>query len=128
MRLLLDTCVFLWAVSEVHSLSETACSVVTSPENDVFVSAVSAWEISVKHSLGKLILSEPPILYVPKYRRLHGFRELALDEDSVLHVAQLPDAHKDPFDRMLVCQAISHGMVIVTPDPQFLRYPIRTFW
>ena len=128
MRLLLDTCAFLWSVDDVTALSAVARSAIVAAENEVFVSAVSAWEIAIKQARGRLILSEPAIRYVPKYREMHGFRELSLDEDSVLHVAQLPDAHKDPFDRMLICQAIAHGMVVVSPDPMFLRYPVRTIW
>jgi PIN domain nuclease of toxin-antitoxin system len=127
-RLLLDTCAFLWAVDEISALSPAARTAIVAPENDVFVSAVSAWEIAVKQSRGKLTLSEPAILYVPKYREMHGFLDLPLDESSVLHVAQLPDAHNDPFDRMLVCQAIAHSLAVVTPDSMFLRYPVRTIW
>ncbi len=128
MRLLLDTCTFLWAVDEQAELSAKARSVVTDPENQVYVSAISAWEIALKQERGNLTLAEPAQRFVPKYREMLGFLELALDEVSVLHSGSLPPIHRDPFDRMLVCQAIEHGLVIVTPDAHITRYPVRTLW
>ncbi len=128
MRLLLDTCTFLWAVDEQAELSAKARSVVTDPENQVYVSAISAWEIALKQERGNLTLAEPAQRFVPKYREMLGFLELALDEVSALHSCSLPPIHRDPFDRMLVCQAIEHGLVIVTPDAHITRYPVRTLW
>ena len=125
MRLLLDTCTFLWAVDDQTRLSGTARSLVVDPGNEVFLSAVSAWEITLKQSTGRLKLSEPALQFVPKYRAAHRFLELPLDEPSALQLGQLPAEHKDPFDRMLICQAIAHGLAIVKPDPQITRYPIR---
>ena len=128
MRLLLDTCTFLWAVDDQSRLSEVARSLVIDPGNEVFLSAVSAWEITLKQYGGRLTLSEPALQFVPKYRAAHRFLELPLDETSALRLGQLPSAHKDPFDRMLICQAIAHGLAIVTPDPLIICYPVRTFW
>jgi PIN domain nuclease of toxin-antitoxin system len=87
-----------------------------------------AAEIGVKHELGKLALDRPPELYVPEERARHGVEALALDEDSTLRVHRLPAVHRDPFDRMLVCQALAGGLVIVTPDPRIARYPARVLW
>ena len=83
----------------------------------VFLSSVSAWEIAVKYGLGHLHLRETPDRFVPGAREAHGIDPLPLDEESVLQVLRLPVLHRDPFDRMLVCQAIVHGLAIVTPDP-----------
>ena len=128
MRLLLDTCTFLWMVSDKAQLSE-ACRVhLVDPANEVFLSPVSEWEICIKHKLGQLTLSEPPGQFLPKYRAMHGISELALDELSVLQAPRLPEIHKDPFDRMLICQAIAHSMVILTPDRLITQYPVRTVW
>lgn len=119
---------FLWVVDRYANLSDAARKAITDPANDVFLSAVSAWEIAVKAARGHLVLSEPAERYVPAQRRTHRILELPLDEASVLHVARLPRPHKDPFDRMLVCQAIEHAMAIVTPDPQITQYPVRILW
>jgi PIN domain nuclease of toxin-antitoxin system len=128
LRLLLDTCTFLWAVDETQYLSRTARQLLTDPENDVFLSAVSAWEIAVKQANGRLVLAEPAHGFVPTNRQAHGFLELPLDEDAVLHLGRLPSPHRDPFDRMLVCQAIAHNLAILTPDAQIALYPVRTIW
>ena len=98
------------------------------PDNDVVLSAVSAWEIAVKHGLGRLPLPEPPEHYLPRQRDAHGVGSMLLDEETALHVRRLPNLHRDPFDRMLVCQAIVHGMTILTPDPLITQYPVRTVW
>jgi PIN domain nuclease of toxin-antitoxin system len=128
MRLLVDTCTFLWAVSEPASLSPRARDLLVDPSNDVFLSSVSAWEIAVKYGLGQLRLRDAPGRYVPAEREAHGFDPLPLDEESVLHVARLPALHRDPFDRMLVCQAIVHGLAILTPDALVNQYPARVIW
>ena len=128
MRLLLDTCTFLWAVSDPSRLSPRGAALIVDPSNDVFLSSVSAWEIGVKYGLAQLQLREPPDRYVPAEREAHGFEPLALDEESVLHVSRLPALHRDPFDRMLICQAIVHGMAILTPDPLVTQYPARVIW
>lgn len=128
MRFLLDTCTFLWMVSDKARLSEACRSHLVDPANEVFLSAVSAWEICVKHKQKGLTLAEPPGQFVPKYRSMHGVSELALDELSALQLPRLPEIHKDPFDRMLICQAIAHGLIILTPDPLITQYPVRTIW
>ena len=73
-------------------------------------------------------LPQPPERLVPAARERYGLQALAIDEESALHVAKLPSLHADPFDRMLVSQAIVHGLTIVTPDPLVTQYPARTIW
>jgi PIN domain nuclease of toxin-antitoxin system len=128
LRLLLDTCTFLWAVDQQAELSAKARSAITDPSSEVYVSAISAWEIAVKQERGNLALADSAQRFVPKYREMLGFLDLALDEASALRSGSLPPLHRDPFDRMLVCQAIEHGLVIVTPDAHITQYPIRTLW
>jgi len=127
-KLLLDTVTFLWCIQDNAALSKTARESIRDPSNDVWLSAVSAWEISIKNRLGKLPLPAPPAQFVPDQRLAHGFESLALDEDSTLHLTRLPDVHRDPFDRMLICQAIAGSLTIVTPDEQFTHYPVRSIW
>lgn len=128
MRLLLDTCTFLWCVEGGSALSSVARGALLDPENDVMLSSISAWEIAVKHALGRLPLPEPPERYVAAQREARGIEPLPLTEDAALYLHRLPSLHRDPFDRMLICQAIAGGLVLVTPDEAIARYPVRTLW
>ncbi len=128
MKLLLDTCTFLWIGADAPELSHKARELFQTPENEVYLSCVSGWEIAVKNALGRLPLPEKPDTYVPKLRRLHAIEPLPLHEEAALHLTRLPNLHKDPFDRMLVCQAIVHGLVLLTPDELMTRYPARSLW
>jgi PIN domain nuclease of toxin-antitoxin system len=126
-RLLLDTCSFLWLAGGTP-LSEAAVTVVRNPANDLYLSAVSTWEISTKYQSGRLPLPESPERLIPIERRLRGIEELAFDEESALQVLRLPPLHRDPFDRMLISQAIAGSLAIVTPDPLITQYPVRVIW
>ena len=128
MKLLLDTCTFLWALSGEPPLPARVAAMVQDPDNEVFLSAASAWEIAIKYAAGKLRLPEDPARFVPAMRAERGFTALAVDEEAALHIAKLPLLHGDPFDRLLVAQAIVFGMIILTPDPIVARYPARTMW
>jgi len=128
MRLLLDTCSFIWVTTDAPELSARARELFADPGNDVFLSCVSVWEIAVKNSLGRLPLPASPEVFVPSQREQHGIQSLALDEDSCLHLIRLPQIHQDPFDRMLVCQALVHGLSVLTPDPLITQYPVRCLW
>jgi PIN domain nuclease of toxin-antitoxin system len=127
-RLLLDTSTFLWIVGGAKQLSPRARELFSDPANEAFLSAASAWEIAVKHRLGKLPLPQAPDEFVPAQRSAHGIEPLAVDEESALHVAKLPDLHRDPFDRLLVAQALVGGLVLLTPDQDIRQYPVRALW
>jgi PIN domain nuclease of toxin-antitoxin system len=131
MRLLLDTCAFLWLVGDVERLSSNARAVILDPDNECWLSAASLWEAVVKHAAGRLEIDcepEPVGAFLRAQRQAHGVESLAVDEAAVAHVIALPDLHRDPFDRLLVCQAIEHGLAIVTPDPAIRGYPVKTLW
>ncbi len=128
MKLLLDTCTFLWMVSDKVQLSENSQPLLIDPNNELFLSPASVWEICVKHKRGGLTLTDPPERFISEQRKMHSIETLPLDEISVLQLPNLPEIHKDPFDRMLICQAIAHGLIIVTPDPMITQYPVRTTW
>ena len=128
MNILLDTCTFLWLVSDSEELSLTARLLFEDPANDVYLSVGSAWEIIVKHNLGKLPLPELPHNFIKNNRISHRIDSLPLDEAAVLQLSRLPEYHKDPFDRILICQAIAGGMTILTPDTHISRYPVRVEW
>src|SRR5262245_32153159 len=128
MRLLVDTVTFLRVALRQGEVSARAKELLRDPDNEGYLSAVSAWEITVKHALGKLELTERPEQFVPQHREKLAAEELPLDEESALHLSRLPKIHRDPFDRMLICQSIVHGMVLITPDPLISQYPVRTAW
>ena len=128
MPLLLDTSTFLWVAIDSPQLSTRARELFASEDNEIFLSCISCWEIAVKHGLGRLPLPEPPDKYIPRLREEHGIEPLSLDEESALHVTRLPALHRDPFDRMLVCQAIVRGLVLLTPDEAISQYPVRSKW
>ena len=127
MKLLLDTCTFLWLAGG-GSLSTAAAAAIREPSNEAFLSAVSTWEIASKYRAGRLPLPEPPDRLIPTERDLRGVMTLAFDEESALQVLRLPPLHRDPFDRMLIAQAIAGSLAIVTPDPLITQYPVRVIW
>jgi len=109
-------------------LSKNVIDAFLDPKNDVYFSAVSAWEINVKYRIGKLELPLPPDRFIPKERDRHFITPLDLTERDTLHLYKLPLNHKDPFDRMLISQAIERSLTILTPDPLVTQYPVRTLW
>lgn len=128
MKCLLDTCTFLWIIAGAKELSPKAKEIFANPANEVLLSAVSVWELSVKHALGKLPLPSTIERFVIEQRERHGIATLPLDERAVLHLHKLPALHRDPFDRMLICQAIEHDCLLLTPDPLIAQYPVRVQW
>ncbi len=125
MRLLLDTHIFLWFISGDTRLSNYLRESIRDPDNEVYLSVVSLWETIIKYQLGRLPLPEPPASYVPKQRDRHRIASLALDEASVAQLATLPALHRDPFDRMLVCQALQQRLTLASVDPAVRAYPVN---
>jgi PIN domain nuclease of toxin-antitoxin system len=124
MRILLDTHIFLWFISGDNQLSADVRDSIRDPSNEVYLSAISVWETVVKYQLGKLPLPEHPGTYLPKQRDIHQIVSLDLNELSVVQLANLPPLHRDPFDRMLICQALQHGLTIATMDAVVRAYPV----
>jgi len=122
MNLLLDTHALLWWLDDDPTLSAEARDAIADGRNLVFVSAVVIWEVRIKQSLGKLQLPS-------NFREVldsQAFDELPLTVDHAHRLAELPPLHRDPFDRMLVAQAMAERLTIVTRDPDIARYPVRT--
>ena len=124
MKFLVDTCTFLWIVGGGAALPSRIREAFLSPENDVYFSAVSAWEIALKYAGGKLPLPESPGTYVPKERELHQILSLPILESHIAQLASLPLIHRDPFDRILICQAIANELTIATVDPIVKKYEV----
>ena len=125
MKLLLDTHLFLWYIMGDKRIPPRLLSMLRDPSNQVYLSVVSVWEASIKFHLGKMPLPEPPEVYFPRERERHQILSLPLEENSLAALTPLPPLHRDPFDRMLVCQAIYHDMALVTVDEVLQGYPVR---
>lgn len=123
MKLLLDTHIFLWYITEDNHLNAVWDQMITDPRNQVFLSVVSYWEIIIKYQTGNLPLPEAPEIYVPKLRQQHQISVLSVDEADVACVAPLLSIHRDPFDRLLVAQAQRYGLTFVTVDANIRAYP-----
>ena len=126
MKLLLDTHIFLWFISENPKLAGPKKALIQSKKNRIFLSPVSMWECMVKFQIGKLEFPESPELFIPRQREFHGIDSLQLSELDVRHLLSLPHLHRDPFDRMLICQAIENELVIMTNDKAIQEYDIVT--
>jgi PIN domain nuclease of toxin-antitoxin system len=128
MKLLLDTVTFLDAAFSPADISTRAKDLLLKADSELFLSIASCWEIAIKYSIGRLALPQTPEKFVPTHRAKIGAEILTIDEESTFHLTRLPHIHQDPFDRILICQAITHGMVLLTPDERIARYPVRTAW
>lgn len=126
MRLLLDTHVFLWLITDDVRLPARFRNASSDTSNEVFLSVASVWEAVIKFLAGKLPLPEAPETYLPRQRDIHNISALPIHEETITHLAQLPSLHRDPFDRIIVAQALHQGMTLLTVDEQVRAYPITT--
>jgi PIN domain nuclease of toxin-antitoxin system len=124
MRLLLDTHVFLWYITADSKLPATFRAASQDPANEVYLSVASVWETVIKYHLGKLPLPAPPADFLPRQRDAHGIVTLPIDEGAMPHLARLPSLHRDPFDRLLIAQALQHELTVATVDPEVAAYSI----
>ena len=128
MKLLLDTHALLWFIGNNPQLSKASRQSIEDPANDKFVSAVSLWEIAIKISLEKLKLPRPFGEVFPHQLEVNGFELLPISCGQLTQLASLPFHHRDPFDRLLIAQAMADGMIIVIRDPEFSKYPANVLW
>jgi PIN domain nuclease of toxin-antitoxin system len=127
-RLLLDTHAFLWWIADDERLSPRARALVGDGASEVFVSAVSVWEIVAKAGMGRLEVPEPADRFVVSQLEANAFHPLAITMRHALGLASLPDVHRDPFDRMLASQALLEDLILVSGDRVFAGYPVVTEW
>jgi PIN domain nuclease of toxin-antitoxin system len=127
-KLLLDTCSFLWLAQQPAMLSTAAVTAIDDPRNDLIFSDVSILEIVLKHSAGKLPLPKSPRVWLPEKIAFHQIDELALNHETILRSGELPRVHPDPFDRLLAAHAIEGGLVIVSPDAPLSALGAARIW
>jgi PIN domain nuclease of toxin-antitoxin system len=128
MKLLLDTQCWLWWFAEPNRLSENTVVQIADENNELYFSVASIWEMGIKVALGKLPLPEPIESYVTSSLLVLDATSLEIRANHALQAAKLPRHHKDPFDRMLIAQAQSEGMVIISSDRVFHKYDVSILW
>jgi len=128
MKYLLDTVIFLWSLDPFEKLNRAAQNILVENKDELYLSAATSWEISIKVGVGKLQLPEPPQQYVPNRMSTHGFRGLQVTHRHALAVSELPLHHKDPFDRVLIAQSLTEEMPIISADAVFDRYGAARIW
>lgn len=128
MKLLLDTHTFIWWDSAPAKLSPTALALCSDPANQLVLSVASLWEIQIKRQLGKLELRLPLAEIVTHQQETNGVVVLAVSQEHVLGLESLPPHHRDPFDRMLVAQALVEAATLVSADPVLKSYPVEVRW
>jgi len=127
-RLLLDTHVFLWWVDDASELTRAARKAIADVNNECFMSLVSCWEIAIKSSLGKLRLASNVEHFVTEQMKANGFALLNIELHHAAKVEKLPFHHRDPFDRLLIAQALSEKLTIISADSTFRDYGVKVLW
>jgi PIN domain nuclease of toxin-antitoxin system len=127
-RVLLDTHALLWWLFDDPALTAAARAAIAAAENAILVSAASGWEIATKHRIGKLPEAGDVPVDLPRYLRKARFTVLPIALDHALAAGALPGPHRDPFDRMLIAQARLDDLVVISGDPVFRDYGVRTLW
>lgn len=128
MKVLLDTHAFVWWEGDIAQLSKTALDCLTDPSNEIILSTASLWEIQIKHKIGKLSLRLPLADIVATQQVINGIIVLPVMPTHIFALDNLPTPHKDPFDRLLVAQAIIEGAFLLSADPIFAAYPVIVIW
>lgn len=128
MQILLDTHIFLWLISDDADLSKKAKRIFLDQNNDLFLSLVSIWEIAIKISIGKLFLKKLIEQFIPEQLQENNIKQLNINFRHITKVTNLPFHHRDPFDRLLVAQALEENIPILSNDKAFDNYPIKRLW
>lgn len=128
MKFLVDTQIWLWWFLSPKHINEKSKRFIADPENDIFFSAASSWEIAIKYALKKLRLPLPPPQYVPSRLIEQGMASLPIDHRHTLQSGELPNHHRDPFDRILIAQSQIEELPLLTGDKQFGKYDVELIW
>ena len=124
MRYLLDTHIFLWFISKDNRISDPIRTTICEAD-EVYLSVVSVWEATIKQQLGKLPLPQPAPLYLPTQRQKHEIASLEICENTLTFLPDLANHHRDPFDRLLICQALEQDLTFITVDEEIIKYPLK---
>ena len=128
MKLILDSHSFIWWRDEPHKLSPTAFAEISNPNNKVFLSVVTVWELQIKIALNKFTIKRGLENAVKQEQQSNGIQILPVYLSHALHLVNLPPHHKDPFDRLLISQAIIENMTLISADANFAKYQVNLLW
>jgi PIN domain nuclease of toxin-antitoxin system len=127
-KLVLDTCSFIWLTDKPEKLSTPAKQAIGDKNCNLLLSDITIWEMCIKWQSGKLSLNKPPSVWIPEQKQIWKLGTIAIKPDHLFHTAQLPQHHRDPFDRLLVAQCLAEKAAILTPDTNIHAYPIEAIW
>ena len=128
MKVLLDTCTLLWLTQEPKRLSPPSRRVIDDADNALLLSDASLWEMALKTTIGKLTFTPPLRRWLADQRAIWRFEALPIREDHILRTVEIERHHVDPFDRLIVAQALAENLPVVTPDREIAKYPVHVIW
>jgi PIN domain nuclease of toxin-antitoxin system len=128
MKALLDTHTFLWWITDDPKLSLRVRGIISDGENEIFISAVTGWEIAIKAQIGRLKLPDEPQRFILEQLKINDMKSLPIEMRHALHISTLPIYHQDPFDRMLIAQAQLEELPVLSSDPEFGKYEVTIIW
>jgi PIN domain nuclease of toxin-antitoxin system len=128
MTYLLDTVIWLWSLDSVERINDRGLEILNNGQEAIYFSAATAWEVSIKAGLGKLKLPAPPASCVSAFTEKQRLRPLPITHLHAVKVYDLPPHHRDPFDRLIIAQAICENMTVLTADRDFHKYPVNLVW
>jgi PIN domain nuclease of toxin-antitoxin system len=127
-KYLLDSMIWLWSIDSVEKINQTGRDLLENGQQEIYFSAATVWELSIKARLGKLRLPGPPARCIPAFMAKQGLRALPITHLHAVKVYDLPPHHHDPFDRLIIAQAITENMTVLTADLDFRNYPVDLLW
>ncbi|MCB1191541.1 MAG: type II toxin-antitoxin system VapC family toxin [Leptospiraceae bacterium] len=125
MKFLIDTHIFLWYITNDNRLDLGFKNIIIDKTNEIYLSVVSIWEMLIKAKLGKLFIPQPYYKFIVEQLEQHKIDVLAVNKIELVHLESLPEIHKDPFDRIMICQSIEYNHILLTDDNNILKYPIK---
>lgn len=128
MKALLDTHTFLWWITDDPKISSTVSHIIKNPDNEIFFSTASAWEISIKSRLNRIKLTQMPDIFIPDQLQKNYFQILPIQLNHALKEFSLPTIHNDPFDRILIAQSITEDIPLLTADTKMKKYEVNIIW
>lgn len=128
MKYLLDSMIWLWSIDSVEKINKVCRDILENGREEIYLSAATAWELSIKARLGKLHLPGPPAQCIPAFMAKQGLRPLPVTHMHAVKIYDLPPHHQDPFDHLIIAQAIMEEMTVMTADRNFRKYPVDVLW